>query len=581
MSIPLTIALPIAVQAAPGFTIYDNAESAWETAVGSWLAEDFNDGTLNPEISVVSDNGLVLSGGFWWDALMYDPPKTYTTWTFTVPIYAFGGTWDLGSFWQDGFGHYVGGPGSNIEVLINGSWVNIGVIDREYQWVFWGFVSDAPFTQVRLQAYNSEGWVERYRLDNLKYAPACGIKIVTPSGGMPFDIQAEPQPKMPTIECRAEVIGITPDPTATTKFTWEAQCSYKAPGIWTPAFDSKGNYAGYYYQSNYEFKHTFPQNTVEGGQWTVNLGNTFCGGTLSITVKATIEGVEYSDTVEVIIKGDNPSIGTIKSALSATIDPADTTPRLSKEFLQAICSVESSFHQFRLSDHMPNYGEPGGYGLMQIDVPPNYFWNKLLAKYPGDSAKVKELLRAYQNDLMWNWQENIKAGLQALNDLSAATKKLEKSAKPPKFSGDALVEQDMFERNVASLYHSNNNYYKWNAATGTWEVNDPLSRGGPIAQGDGITTEFSGELKATPVVTGSVKIVAVVAGQSVMILDNGAGQLSGSDVTGTISYGDGAWTLKFTNPPDASTDISVNYQRPNPGVTYANIVMDRKASLSS
>jgi len=166
--VPLTLARPAVASAST--TIYDGDQSGWEAAVGDWLTEDFNDTTLNPEISVVSDYGEIVYG-FWYDELYYSGgPTSFTTWTFSKPIYAFGGTWDLGSTWSDEFGRRVGGPGSNIEVLINGTWESVGVIDRDYEWEFWGFVSDVPFTQVRLQAYNDEGWVERHRLDDMVYS---------------------------------------------------------------------------------------------------------------------------------------------------------------------------------------------------------------------------------------------------------------------------------------------------------------------------------------------------------------------------------------------------------------------------
>ena len=158
--------MPSGVSAAT--SVYDNDQAGWEAAVGAWLTEDFEDGTVGPGVSVDSDNGYIytqLSGNkLWYDDLVYEgEPTTFTTWTFDVPIYAFGGMWKLG-------GPDCGGPGSNIEVLINGSWESVGVIDREYINVFWGFVSDVPFTQVRLQAYNFEGIRERYTLDDMVYA---------------------------------------------------------------------------------------------------------------------------------------------------------------------------------------------------------------------------------------------------------------------------------------------------------------------------------------------------------------------------------------------------------------------------
>jgi hypothetical protein len=153
-------------------TVYDNDQAGWEAAVGSWETEDFEDGVVGPGISVVSDNGYVYTqasgNDLWYDSLTYSAgPTAYTTFTFDDPIYAFGGTWDLGSWLED---PEIGGPGSNIEVLMDGSWQSVGVIDNDYIDVFWGFVSDTPFTQVRLQAYNDEGWTERYTLDDMVYS---------------------------------------------------------------------------------------------------------------------------------------------------------------------------------------------------------------------------------------------------------------------------------------------------------------------------------------------------------------------------------------------------------------------------
>ena len=175
LGIGLALALVIAL-AVPALavttTVYDNDQAGWEAAVGSWATENFDDGAVGPGISVVSTNGYIYTQGsgnkLWYDSLTYSGgPTAWTTWTFDVPIVAFGGTWDLGSSGGD---PNCGGPGSNIEVLMDGSWINVGVIDRSYINVFWGFVSDTPFTAVRLQAYNGEGWTERYTLDDMVYS---------------------------------------------------------------------------------------------------------------------------------------------------------------------------------------------------------------------------------------------------------------------------------------------------------------------------------------------------------------------------------------------------------------------------
>jgi hypothetical protein len=158
-----TLAMPLAVSAATA--VYDNDWTGWEAAVGdAYVIENFTDATLNPELSVVSTWGYVnIVDGWWRDRLDYGTTDE-TVWTFANPILAFGGTWNLAE-------GQVGGPGSNIEVFtLDGSWVSIGVIDRSYINVFWGFVSDVPFTKVRLKAFNAEGWTENYIMDDMVYS---------------------------------------------------------------------------------------------------------------------------------------------------------------------------------------------------------------------------------------------------------------------------------------------------------------------------------------------------------------------------------------------------------------------------
>lgn len=169
--------------------VYPDDQAGWEAAVGSWVTEDFEDKAVGPGVSVVSTNGQIYEqaslNDLWWDSLTYDGgPTAWTTWTFANPIYSFGGTWDLGSDRTDPI---VGGPGSNIEVLMNGSWVNVGVIDNDYIDQFWGFTYTEPFTQVRLQAYNDEGWTERYTLDDMVYSIAPEVEKVWTMTDVCFD----------------------------------------------------------------------------------------------------------------------------------------------------------------------------------------------------------------------------------------------------------------------------------------------------------------------------------------------------------------------------------------------------------
>lgn len=175
LGIGLALVLMLALAApalATTITVYDNNQAGWEAAVGSWATEDFEDG-VGPGIGVVTTNGYVHTQGsgnkLWYDDLTYSGgPTAWTTFTFTNPIVAFGGTWDLGS--PSGGDPNIGGPGSNIQVrMMDGSWQDVGVISRDYINVFWGFVSDTAFTGVRLQAYNADGTRERYTLDDMVY----------------------------------------------------------------------------------------------------------------------------------------------------------------------------------------------------------------------------------------------------------------------------------------------------------------------------------------------------------------------------------------------------------------------------
>jgi len=153
------------------FTTFDDFTN-WETAVGGcFVVEDFSDTTLNDGLTV-EPGPSGISGGVWYDQVSIGGGGggSMTTWSFEKPITAFGGDFDL---------YNVMGPGSGINILVDGSWIGVGYIDG-YATGFWGFVSDTPFTKVRFTATTNGPGVETYTLDNLvyKYAPqAMEIRI--------------------------------------------------------------------------------------------------------------------------------------------------------------------------------------------------------------------------------------------------------------------------------------------------------------------------------------------------------------------------------------------------------------------
>lgn len=249
------------------------------------------------------------------------------------------------------------------------------------------------------------------------------IKIVQPREGDIFWIGAEPEPAMPRIDCQAKVVGVTPDPTATTEFTWEAVITYT---------DHKRTDT-----------HKFESGKVIGGAWNPDFKNVIAGGTLTIKVKAVIDDKEYRDSVTGYIRGRNPNKETIKETLG-------------KPILQVICYKESypKWHQFDDSG-LPIFGPPGGFGLMQLDTP------------PPTSQQI------------WSWLENVKGGKTLWHEKLAMSKNYVKQVK--KANSDQKVTNlfpEQHERQAAYLYRGAawvdgewQYYYIWNRNTKQWEVN--------------------------------------------------------------------------------------------------------------
>jgi phage tail-like protein len=79
---------------------------------------------------------------------------------------------------------------------------------------------------------------------------------------------------------------------------------------------------------------------------------------------------------------------------------------------------------------------------------------------------------------------------------------------------------------------------------------------------DGVETSFSGLLMQVPIIpTGITKIEVDygVGTEEVVLVDDGVGGITGTGVTGTISYSTGAWTLEFTVPPTDGSILVLTY----------------------
>ena len=162
------IVLFLAGSANASLTLYTD-RSNWETAVyGIYWEENFEDTTLNPRVTITSQWGghVDTTDEVWHDQVS---SSNSTTISFTVPMRAFGGNWDL----------TPGDAGAGIIVYMDGTtWVE--EIDNSYSGGFWGFVSDTNFNSIVLKkgTQGITGAVETFELDNMVYAPAPGAILL-------------------------------------------------------------------------------------------------------------------------------------------------------------------------------------------------------------------------------------------------------------------------------------------------------------------------------------------------------------------------------------------------------------------
>ena len=90
-------------------------------------------------------------------------------------------------------------------------------------------------------------------------------------------------------------------------------------------------------------------------------------------------------------------------------------------------------------------------------------------------------------------------------------------------------------------------------------VNPPATSGESIAAADGSTTSFSGTLANAPVQPNTVVARYTISGTAYTAPDDGAGNISGTDCTGTIDYRIGYMTLTFSTAPDDGTYVGADY----------------------
>jgi hypothetical protein len=200
-----------------------------------------------------------------------------------------------------------------------------------------------------------------------------GIEIASPADNTVFDIDpgtAVSGATMPTIQAQARFVGLTPDPTPTTTFTWVIKIKFQCSAC-TNAIAR---------EINDEFRLT-----SIGGTCPIRFPNVR-GGALTIAVAVDLPTACYgAETKGLQIRGVNPP--------RAVVNAACGTVSLQKMVLQ-----ESGRRQFDAASDggvstCPLFSgdHQGGVGLLQITNP-----------RPTD-------------DDHWDWQANINHGIQIMN----------------------------------------------------------------------------------------------------------------------------------------------------------------------
>lgn len=91
------------------------------------------------------------------------------------------------------------------------------------------------------------------------------------------------------------------------------------------------------------------------------------------------------------------------------------------------------------------------------------------------------------------------------------------------------------------------------------DLNDFLYTTEVVGTSDGSSTSYNYTTKNLPVSPNSVSISYTINGTVYTATDDGKGNITGTDLTGTVAYDTGAVSLTFSTAPDSGTDINITY----------------------
>ena len=87
----------------------------------------------------------------------------------------------------------------------------------------------------------------------------------------------------------------------------------------------------------------------------------------------------------------------------------------------------------------------------------------------------------------------------------------------------------------------------------------PIVSGEVVGTGDGTKTSFSKTLAHPVIVPNTLVVHYTISSTAYTATDDGAGNVSGTNCSGTINYQTGDLSLTFTTAPDSGTSITADY----------------------
>ena len=247
--------------------------------------------------------------------------------------------------------------------------------------------------------------LEQITINGVGYNPG---QTFNPQDGVPFTVAANPatieitidnpptdqiyrigpEPSMPQILARAKVVGITPDPTANTTFTWTLSVHYDSSET-QPGPNSRRII-------DYSWSATTTGNTGNAGLLHTDFQDIIRGGHLTLTARATLNGQLLTSPPLT-----NYKILGLKSA-EDNQTPHNLRAILRNSTVRKIARQESiGGHQFRFDGNVlwndnGQGGSDGGVGVMQVS--PVYGANGQIIRLPTD-------------DEVWDWRKNAAMGV--------------------------------------------------------------------------------------------------------------------------------------------------------------------------